>query len=240
MCGFAIGPVFWKVIRSKNVGPNWIVRRHAPMRAARMTALAKTPTSRTISSTSAGSFGHVRGSFTEAVRDRMGRFEAADDCTLFLDEVGEIPARIFADAACRRLKRRPLKLAPSDTQRLQLYDWPGNVRELQHVIERAVILSKGRSLELGPLEVRTPIAAAPAPAPIITRDALRNHERVNIEAALRASGGRVSGLRGAAQLLGMKPTTLASRIQAWHPAGGIGDLQGQHRHAWAQDDSKPH
>jgi hypothetical protein len=55
------------------------------------------------------------------------------------------------------------------------------VRELQHVIERAVILSKGRSLELGPLEVRTPIAAAPAPAPIITRDALRNHERVNIE-----------------------------------------------------------
>jgi DNA-binding NtrC family response regulator len=142
--------------------------RHAPMRAARMTALAKTPTSRTISSTSAGSFGHVRGSLTEAVRDRMGRFEAADDCMLFLDEVGEIPARIFADAVCRRLTRRPLKLAPSDTQRLQLYDWPGNVRELQHVIERAVILSKGRSLELGPLEVRTPIAAAPAPAPIIT------------------------------------------------------------------------
>jgi Sigma-54 interaction domain/Bacterial regulatory protein, Fis family len=213
--------VFWKVIRSKNVEPNWIVRRHAPMRAARMTTLAKMPTSRTISSTSAGSFGHVRGSF-EAVRDRTGRFEAADDGTLFLDEVGEIPARIFADAACRRLTRRPLKLAPSDTQRLQLYDWPGNVRELQHVIERAVILSKGRSLELGPLEVRTPRRL---PRQLL-RDALRNHERVNIEAALRASGGRVSGLRGAAQLLGMKPTTLASRIQAWH-AGGIGNLQGQ-------------
>ena len=220
----------------------------------------------------------------------MGRFEAADDCTLFLDEVGEIPlalqpkllrvlqegtfervgeerarkvdvrvvaatnrdlrreaeagrfrsdlyfrlsvfpifvpplhdrredipalARIFADAACRRLKRKPLELAPSDTRRLQLYDWPGNVRELQHVIERAVILSKGRSLELGPLEVRTPTAAASAPASIITRKALRNQERANIETALRASGGRVSGPRGAAQLLGMKPTTLASRIQA--------------------------
>ena len=132
------------------------------------------------------------------------------------DRREDIPAleRIFADAVFRRLKRKPLELAPSDTQRLQLYDWPGNVRELQHVIERAVILSKGRSLELGPLEVRTPTAAASAPASIITRKALRNQARANIEIALRASGGRVSGPRGAAQLLGMKPTTLASRIQA--------------------------
>jgi formate hydrogenlyase transcriptional activator len=88
------------------------------------------------------------------------------------------------------------------------------VRELQHVIERAAILSKGRSLELGSLEARTPTAATRAPAPIITREALRTQERVNIETALRASDGRVSGPRGAAQLLGMKPTTLASRIQA--------------------------
>jgi transcriptional regulator with GAF, ATPase, and Fis domain len=89
------------------------------------------------------------------------------------------------------------------------------VRELQHVIERAVILSKGRSLELGSLEARTPTAAAPpAPAPILTREALRNQERANIETALRASDGRVFGPRGAAQLLGMKPTTLASRIRA--------------------------
>ena len=95
-----------------------------------------------------------------------------------------------------------------------MYDWPGNVRELQHVIERAVILSKGRSLELGSLEARTPTVAAPAPAPIITREALRNQERANIETALRASGGRVFGPRGAAQLLSMKPTTLASRIRA--------------------------
>jgi formate hydrogenlyase transcriptional activator len=105
-------------------------------------------------------------------------------------------------------------LGPSDMQRLQLYDWPGNVRELQHVIERAAILSKGRSLEIELLEAPTPVGGATAHSPILTRDGLRNQERMSIEAALPASGGRVSGSRGAARLLGMKPTTLASRIQA--------------------------
>ena len=83
------------------------------------------------------------------------------------DRREDIPAlaQNFADASCRKLKRKPLRLAPSDTQRLQSYDWPGNVRELQHVIERAVILSKGRSLELGSLEARTPTAGSAGSCP---------------------------------------------------------------------------
>lgn len=241
-------------------------------------------------------FGHVRGAFTGATRDRIGRFELADGGTLFLDEVGEIPlelqgkllrvlqegdfervgqertravdVRVIA-ATNRDLKQEVqrgrfredlyfrlnvfpiesvplrerredipllaqhfltreskalksnLRLSEGDARRLTRYDWPGNVRELQNVIERAAILSQN-----GRLRIDLPDAAGAPPAPgtarqkadarpaVMTASEMREHERANIMAALDACTGKVFGPGGAAEMLDIKPTTLASRIKA--------------------------
>jgi transcriptional regulator with GAF, ATPase, and Fis domain len=99
---------------------------------------------------------------------------------------------------------------------LSTYDWPGNVRELQNAIERAVILSQG-----GPLRFDLLPASRPSPSPVereastvLTRAELKQRERESIVAALAQTGGKVFGPDGAAAMLGMKPTTLASRIKA--------------------------
>ncbi|MBY0381100.1 MAG: sigma 54-interacting transcriptional regulator [Xanthobacteraceae bacterium] len=238
-------------------------------------------------------FGHAKGAFTGALRDRIGRFGLASGGTLFLDEVGEIPlelqgkllrvlqeghfervgeertrsvdVRVIA-ATNRDLKREVqqgrfredlyfrlnvfpiesiplrdrredipllaqhflmadgkaskanLRLLESDVRKLSRYDWPGNVRELQNVIERASILSrKGRlwiDLPDSPLQSVRPVETHPmALAPIMTDSELRAQEKANILAALKAANGKVSGAGGAAELLGIKPTTLASRVK---------------------------
>jgi PAS domain S-box-containing protein len=239
-------------------------------------------------------FGHVRGAFTGALRDRIGRFELAHRGTIFLDEVGEIPlelqgkllrvlqekhfervgeertrtvdVRIVA-ATNRDLKQEVqrgrfredlyfrlnvfpivslplrerredipllaqhflhseskiaksgLRLSEADARRLSRYDWPGNVRELQNVIERAAILAQN-----GRLRIDLPDHAPSAPASgrgkgdaqptILTDGEIRDQERANIVAALKACGGKVFGRNGAAELLAIRPTTLASRIKA--------------------------
>jgi len=239
-------------------------------------------------------FGHVRGAFTGAIKDRVGRFELADNGSLFLDEIGEIPfelqskllrvlqegqfervgdertrtvnvrlitatnrdllaeakagrfrldlyyrlsvfpievpplrerledlaelAEYFLRQASRRLGVPRSRLTKHHVQELQSYDWPGNVRELQNVIERAVILARAGKLQFD-LPPRVAIGSSAAPAHNhdakqgLSLDELTVREREIIEAALRRTHWKIYGVDGAAALLGIKPTTLVSKIK---------------------------
>ncbi len=240
-------------------------------------------------------FGHVKGAFTGAHRDRIGRFQLADGGTIFLDEVSEIPlelqskllrvlqesefervgddvtrsvdvrviaatnrdleryivdghfredlfyrlsvfpidvpplrdrgddviqlAQEFLIKTCKDFGREPMTLTRGQANKLRAYDWPGNVRELKNVIERAVILSRGNVLRL---EASLPESATGGPdtasdstaAPeFLTEQEVREFQKNNTIAALKQANWRVSGAGGAADLLGIKPTTLADRIR---------------------------
>ncbi len=103
-------------------------------------------------------------------------------------------------------------------QDLQRYSWPGNVRELQHVLERACIISERGKLSFEHLQDSTstgkPLAALQAEERILTDAELRELKARNIRAALKRTNGRIYGEAGAAAMLGMKTTTLASRIKS--------------------------
>jgi len=268
-------------------------------------------------------FGHVRGAFSGATRDRVGRFEAAGGGTLFLDEIGELPlelqgkllrvlqegtyervgevrtqradVRVIAatnrnlmgdidsghfrrdlyyrlavypislpalrerqedmavlvphllDRICRRLRRAAPALTIEQLQDLARRSWPGNVRELLNVLERAVISSDGSDRLHLPADDaavavrRAGAAFAPAfsvpalegpqlsagvghagltsqagPPQVVPDLEMRRRERENLRRALELCSGRIYGHDGAATLLGLKPTTLASRLKRLH------------------------
>jgi formate hydrogenlyase transcriptional activator len=229
-------------------------------------------------------FGHEKGAFTGAVRQKIGRMELADHGTLFLDEVGEIPlelqpkllrvlqdheferlggtrtikvdlrlvaatncdlARDVAEGQFRsdlfyrlnvfpihmpslrerrqdipmlvshfvrhyalRMDRR-IETVPAETMKaLTNWHWPGNVRELENFIERSVILSEDTVLRapLAELEIEMQEGGS-------SDHTLDTAERLHIIGVLRETGGLLSGPTGAAHRLGLKRTTLQSKMQ---------------------------
>jgi transcriptional regulator with GAF, ATPase, and Fis domain len=136
-------------------------------------------------------------------------------------------ATAFARNFARRMGRRLEPLGDDCVKRLQSYSWPGNVRELQNIIERAMITSRDGHLNLDralpesaamraskPLESSVTIESSVTTKNVHTVKEFEELERNNIIAALEASRWKVAGQQGAAQLLGIKPTTLSSRIRA--------------------------
>ncbi len=117
-------------------------------------------------------------------------------------------ARHFALMYSARMGKKIDEIPPSVLQALSGYHWPGNIRELQNVMERAVIISRGTSLEIGEWPPK-PIVADGA-ARVLTLEEL---EREHILEVLELTAWRVSGEQGAAKILGMKPTTLQARMK---------------------------
>jgi transcriptional regulator with GAF, ATPase, and Fis domain len=133
----------------------------------------------------------------------------------------------FVELSARELKCAKPRLTRAAITRLQSYDWPGNVRELRNVIERGVILARG-----GALEFDLPFTSPTAPAPLtgsrtgaspgspaepkfLTEAEVERFERDNLVAALEAANWKISGPDSAAELMGLKPTTLLSRMTKW-------------------------
>jgi len=96
-------------------------------------------------------------------------------------------------------------------QRMMDYSWPGNVRELENIVERALILSNGSTLEIDPAMLRTDARVGPPPS--AAPRALSDNERAHILKVLGESGWCIEGERGAAKALGLHPNTLRSRMK---------------------------
>lgn len=127
-------------------------------------------------------------------------------------------ARHFLNLLIKELKCAEPRLTQAGLAKLERYDWPGNVRELKNVIERAIILAQGEELDFD--LPATGITPRPVPlwidrveAEFLTESEIRRRERDNLLIVLQKSGWRVGGAKGAAELMGMRPTTLISRIR---------------------------
>jgi formate hydrogenlyase transcriptional activator len=146
------------------------------------------------------------------------------------DRQEDIPllVRHFVQECARRLNK-PIDFIPESVMNsFRRHAWPGNIRELQNVIERAVLLTEGRELQLSPLSLASPAPARP-PRPDHT---LAEMERSYIADMLRRTNGVVGGRAGAAARLGLPRTTLISRMRklgiaredAWPRAAGLDEI----------------
>lgn len=136
------------------------------------------------------------------------------ECQPLRERLSDIPelTQHFLTLACERLNLQKPTITRANIRQLQDYHWPGNVRELQNVVERGAILSRGEKLILD-LQKGTGRSSAAEHADILTEQQMQDLQISNIVACLKRCGGRVSGEDGAAQLMGLKPTTLYSRIK---------------------------
>ena len=163
------------------------------------------------------------GNFREDLFFRLNVFpidipplrERGNDITLI--------AQYLVEALCAKLGRPKVNVTEQIGEQLDSYSWPGNVRELQNVIERALIVSRPGHLDfdgaMPKMTESTPCAASQEPPSpnsdtILTVTQLQNLERTNAIRALESCGWKISGDDGAAALLGLKPSTLASRLKA--------------------------
>jgi formate hydrogenlyase transcriptional activator len=124
------------------------------------------------------------------------------------ERTADIPklVRYFTQKYARRMNKRVERISTETMEALSAYAWPGNVRELENLIERAVILTRGASLEIPLAELR---AARETSNPVTLDDAERDH----IRRVLEQANGVVGGPNGAAARLGMKRTTLQSKMK---------------------------
>lgn len=116
-----------------------------------------------------------------------------------------------------KLNKKIEPLSEADKVRLSSYTWPGNVRELQNLIERAVIITRGGAIDWSSLIPRSAKETLPTTLKtetVYSAEEMIQLERENILRALRLTKWRISGKNGAATLLKLKPTTLASKIKA--------------------------
>ncbi|MCG8486861.1 MAG: sigma 54-interacting transcriptional regulator, partial [Chromatiales bacterium] len=162
-----------------------------------------------------------RGSFREDLYYRLGVFpitvpplrERREDIAPLADH--------FLERTCHELGRDPMRLSKQQVKQLSAHLWPGNIRELKNVIERAVILSTGNRARLDlafsvSSDHQTPDRLdqkLDETVDFITDAEMREREKQNLIAVMRHTGGRVWGAGGAADLLGVKPSTLAYRMK---------------------------
>jgi len=137
------------------------------------------------------------------------------------ERLADLPllARHFIDQSVKELGCPKPRLTHACIARLQNYHWPGNIRELRNIIDRAVIISRGGVLEVdlpaGPLSPSPRKVAPPevTSGQIFTEPEMRRREQENLLAALAKTNWKIRGADGAAELLGLKPTTLVTRMQ---------------------------